>query len=216
MLALADSIAPGKPIHVVAHDWGASVGYAMAFMAAKRVAKLIVLNGVHPLPFQHALINDPEQRAASQYIGFLRRDDAATLLGADNCKRMFDFLTGGFGGGRWVTDAKRACYLDAWTQPGAIEGMVSWYKATPLKVPTPGEVVTSDPLAQINPAMLRVRMLHLVLWGVEDKALRPSCRAGLEQYCDALTSIDVPGADHWIVHQQPDLVTREIKTFLAA
>lgn len=216
MLALAEQLAPGKPINVVAHDWGASVGYGMAMFAPRRISKLVVLNGVHPLPFQRALIHDPEQRAASQYIRFLRRDDSATLLSADNFARVFAMLSGDFGGGRWLTAAKKAGYLDAWSQPGAMEAMVSWYKATPLVVPGADETVTADPLAHINPELMRVRIPHLLLWGLEDKALRPSCRAGLEHQCGSLEVIDVPNADHWIAHQQPDLVVEHIRRFFAA
>jgi epoxide hydrolase 4 len=216
MFALADVLAPGKPIHLVGHDWGASVAYMMAFLQPQRIAKLVVLNGVHPVPFQRALISDPEQRASSQYIRFLRRDDAAGLLLADNCRRTLDFLTGGFGGGRWLTPELQQAYLTAWQQPGAMEGMVSWYKATPLLVPKPGEAVTADPLGHLNASMVRVRMPHLLLWGLEDKALRPSCREGLAGFCDDLRVVDVAGADHWIVHQQPDRVTTEIRHFFGA
>ena len=216
MLALADEIAPGRPIHLVAHDWGASVAYMMAFMAPQRISKLIVLNGVHPVLFQRALINDPEQAAASQYIHFLRRDDAARLLLENNGRRLLDFLERGFGAGRWLTDAKRTGYLNAWQQPRAVEAMVNWYKATPLVIPKPGETIAADPLAHIPPGTVRVKMPHLLLWGVEDKALRPSCIEGLDAYCDSLSVRTIAGADHWIVHQQTDHIVREIKAFLAA
>jgi epoxide hydrolase 4 len=216
MLALADQVAPGRPIHLVAHDWGASVAYMMAFMAPNRIAKLIVLNGVHPIPFQRALIHDPDQTAASQYIHFLRRDDAGRLLLENGAHRLFAFLTGGFGGGRWLTGERRAAYLDAWQRPGAMEGMVSWYKATPLVVPRPGEAFTADPLAHIARDSVRVRMPHLVLWGEEDKALRLSCLDGLGALCDALTIHHIAAADHWIVHQQTDAVVTLIQDFLAA
>jgi epoxide hydrolase 4 len=213
MVAVCDALAPGRPIHLVGHDWGASVAYMMTFLQPKRIAKLVVLNGVHPVPFQRALLEDPEQRAASQYMRFLRRADAAALLLEDGCRRTLALLTNGFGAGRWLTEELKGRYLAAWQQPGAMEGMVSWYKATPLVVPAEGEVAGDDPLAKINAAMVRVRMPHLVVWGMEDKALRPSCRAGLDAFCDDLRVIEVPNADHWIVHQQPALVAREIKAF---
>jgi epoxide hydrolase 4 len=217
MFALADALAPGKPIHLVGHDWGASIAYMMAFLQPQRIAKLAILNGVHPVPFQRALINDPEQRAASQYIRFLRRDDAAALLGADGCQRTLQFLTAGFGGGRWLTDALRETYLKAWQQPGALEGMVSWYKATPMLVPAIGEDVAIDPIARMPVAMMRIRMPHLLLWGGEDKALRPSCTDGLEAFCDnSFKRVDIAGADHWIVHQHPDRVVTELRTFIGA
>jgi epoxide hydrolase 4 len=216
MFALAEAIAPGRPIHLVGHDWGASVAYMMAFLQPKKIAKLVILNGVHPGPFQQALLHDPEQRAASQYIRFLRRDDAAPLLLEDGCRRTLALLTNGFGAGRWLTDELKAKYLAAWQQPGAMEGMVSWYKATPMSVPEVGAPVDGDPMARIKPDLMRVRMPHLLIWGLEDKALRPSCRAGLEAYCDDLRVVDVADADHWIVHQHPELVAREIRAFCGA
>ena len=37
---------------------------------------------------------------------------------------------------------------------------------------------------------------------------------GLEQYVADLTIERVPDADHWIVHQKPDLVNQRIRSFL--
>ena len=216
MLSLADVLSPRRPFHLVAHDWGASVAYMMAFVAPARIMSLTVANGVHPLPFQNAILTDPEQRAASQYMRFLRRDDAAELLRADNFRRLLRFMTEGFGGGTWMTDAQKAAYIEAWSQPGALEAMVSWYKATTLVVPVPDEVIADNPMARINPDMVRVRMPHLLLWGREDKALRPSCIAGLETYCDDLTVKHIEGADHWIIHQQPAQVTAHMRAFIDA
>ena len=215
MLELAQHVSPNRKFHLVAHDWGASVGYVMSFMAPARIASFTVLNGVHPIPFQHALIHDAEQRAASQYMRFLRREDSAALLSANTFERVLEFLTRGFGGGRWMTDEKRAGYLQAWGHPGAMEGMVSWYKATPLVVPLPGEAVADDAPARMDPAMMRVRMPHQVIWGMQDKALRPVTRDGLAALCDHLVLHEVADADHWIVHQKPDEVRTLIGAFIA-
>ncbi len=214
MLDLAASLAPGRLFHLVAHDWGASVGYMMAFLAPARLASFTVLNGVHPVPFQRALIDDPAQRAASQYIRFLRRDDAAARLLADDCRRVFDILTTGFGGGAWLTPEKRAGYLEAWTQPGAMEAMVAWYKATTLVVPEPGESVAQNPISAVDPAKVRVAMPHQVIWGMQDKALLPSARAGLADLCASLEVHEVADADHWIIHQKPDLVRSLVRSFV--
>ena len=214
MLELADRLSPGRKFHLVAHDWGASVGYLMSFMAAPRIASLTVCNGVHPIPFQNALIHDPEQRVASQYIRFLRRDDSAALLSANDFARLQEFLTRGFGGGRWLTEEKRQGYLAAWGQPGAMEAMVAWYKATPLVVPLPDDVVDGDPMAHLDRAAVRVRMPHQVIWGMQDKALRPATRAGLGDLCDDLVMHEIADADHWIIHQKPDEVSGLVRAFI--
>lgn len=213
MLALADALAPDKPIHLVGHDWGASIAYMMAFLAPARIAKLVVINGVHPVPFQRALLDDPEQRAASQYIRFLKRPEAAELLLADGCRRGLRFLTEGFGGGRWLTEAMKARYLEEWQRPGAMEAMTGWYKASPLVVPAVGETPAVDPLARLDPAMMQVRMPHLVLWGMGDKALLPSCRAGLDAFAPGLRVVEIADADHWVVHQQPDRIVTDVRGF---
>lgn len=215
MLDLAAHLSPNRKFHLVAHDWGASVGYMMSFMAAPRIASFTVLNGVHPVPFQRALINDPAQRAASQYMRFLRQDDSAEVLSANNFQRLIETLSGGFGAGRWLTEEKRRGYLEAWSQPGAVAAMVSWYKATPLAVPLPDEKVSVDPMAQLNAAAVRVRMPHQVIWGMQDKALLPVARAGLAEFCDDLVVHEIADADHWIVHQKPDEVRALLASFIA-
>ena len=214
MLDLAQVYSIGRPFHVVAHDWGASVGYMMAFMAPDRVATLTVLNGVHPVPFQEALINDPEQRAASQYMRFLRRDDAGKIMSENNFERVLQMLSRGFDGGAWLTEARKVGYLNAWVHPGAMDAMVSWYKATPIVVAAPGEAVAANPLATVDRDTVRVRMPHQVIWGLQDKALLPSARAGLAAFCDDLTVHEFADADHWIVHQKPAEVTALIKAFI--
>ena len=59
-------------------------------------------------------------------------------------------------------------------------------------------------------------MPTLVIWGEGDIALLPSLLDGLEAFVPNLRIVRVPGATHWIVHEQPALVAREIGAFLAA
>jgi len=38
---------------------------------------------------------------------------------------------------------------------------------------------------------------------------------GLDQYVDHLTIRRIPAGSHWVVHEQPELITRAIQEFLA-
>lgn len=214
MLQVAERFSPGRRFHLVAHDWGASVGYMMSFMAPQKLASFTVCNGVHPVPFQRALIEDPAQRLASQYIRFLRRDDSAKILTENNCERLLQMLRRGFDGGRWMTDAMRKGYLEAWQQPWAMEAMVSWYKATPLVVGAPEEEIDHSAGLAIDLDKVRVRMPHQVIWGTRDTALLQSARKGLDALCSDLTVHEFPDADHWIVHQKPAEVSALIGSFI--
>jgi epoxide hydrolase 4 len=213
VLALADQLSPGRPFSIVGHDWGASVGYAAAIAAPRRVAKLVVINGVHPGAFQRALLQDEGQRAASAYIHDLRQPGAEACLVANGYEKLLGML-GRFGARLWLTPAKETAYRQAWAAPGALTGMLNWYRATPLMVPKVGELVDAAALLKLDPARLRVRMPHLVIWGMEDRALLPVARAALAEYCDSLVVREIARADHWLVHQQTEQVTRLIGAFL--
>ncbi|MEC9311237.1 MAG: alpha/beta hydrolase, partial [Pseudomonadota bacterium] len=66
----------------------------------------------------------------------------------------------------------------------------------------------------MDPEKLRVRMPHLLVWGLGDSALLPEATEGLETYCDDLTRVEIEGADHWLVHQRPDEVAQILRTWL--
>ena len=215
ILALGDHLSPGRPFVLVAHDWGASVGYAAAIAAPGRVSKLVVINGVHPGPFQRALIEDEAQRQASTYMHYLRDPRAEAGLSANNFEKLLGMLSR-FGPQLWLTPEKRAGYLEAWSQPGALTGMLNWYRATPLVVPRPGEAVDPAKVPKLDPAQLRVRMPHLVIWGMDDRALLPVTRATLTDYCDNLTVVEIAGADHWVVHQKTSDVVGHVRRFIEA
>ena len=215
ILALGEHYSPDRPFALVAHDWGASVGYATAIAAPNRVAKLVVINGVHPGPFQRALMEDEAQRKASAYIHYLRDAKAEERLSANNFEKLLGMLSR-FGPQPWLTAEKRASYLEAWSQPGALTGMLNWYRATPIVVPKEGETVDPASVPKLDPAQLRVRMPHLVVWGMDDRALLPVTRATLADYCDNLTVREIAGADHWVVHQKTDEVIDLIRGFLGA
>ena len=215
VLALGEHYSPNRPFVLVAHDWGASVGYATAIAAPNRVAKLVVINGMHPGPFQRALMEDEAQRRASAYIHYLRAPEAEERLSANNFEKLLGMLSR-FGPQPWLTPQKRAGYLQAWAQPGALTGMLNWYRATPIVVPKEGEASDLATLPKLDPAQLRVRMPHLVVWGMDDRALLPVTRATLADYCDSLVVREIAGADHWVVHQKTDEVIGLIRGFLSA
>jgi len=213
VLALGDQLSPGRPFALVGHDWGASVAYATAIAAPARISGLAVINGVHPGPFQRALIEDEGQRQASSYIPYLRDLRAEERLSANGFEKLIGMLVR-FGPQPWLTPERRAAYIEAWSMPGALTGMLNWYRASPLLVPAPGEAVDPAKVVKLDPAQLRIRMPHLVIWGMDDRALPPSARATLADYCDNLTVHEIAGADHWVVHQRPADVVAHLKAFL--
>ncbi|GHF66017.1 alpha/beta fold hydrolase [Seohaeicola zhoushanensis] len=211
MAALIEGLGRGKVV-VLGHDWGAAVAYGLAMFRPDLVARLVIANGVHPAPFQKALIEDPAQREASQYIRFLRRTDSQDILAEDDFDRMFRFFSSKMNLG-WMTPERLAEYKAEWARDGRLGTMIHWYRASPLVVPAMGE--DPGPLPALPREKLMVRMPHLLLWGADDKALLPVATEGLEDFAPDLTRITLQGCDHWLFHQKPEEAAAAVRDWLA-
>ncbi len=202
---LAKLLSPDRPFVLAGHDWGASVAYAFAMRHADRVERLVIANGVHPGPFQTALLNDRGQIEASQYFHLLRSDKAERVLSENSFERLFGML-GGFSDVPFLDVDTKAAYAEAWGQPGALTGMINWYRASPIHVPQAGKPVDADKALVIDTDRLQIVMPHLLIYGVEDRALRPAAFNDIETFAPQVERHDVAGAGHWILHEKPDLV----------
>ncbi len=196
---------------LVAHDWGGDVAWSFSIAHPQRVAKLVILNAPHPVPFARALAGDAGQQAASQYMNWLRRPGSEAVLARDGFARLDDFFLR-LGGAAWFRGEVRDAYHAAWAQPGAIAGAVAYYRASPLHPPS-----GDDPGAarlQLADSDFVVRTKTLVVWGERDTALRPVLLEGLERLVPDLRVVRLPAATHWLVHEQPQRVIREIAEFV--
>ena len=199
---------------LVAHDWGGAVAWNFAVQRRALLQRLVIVNSPHPATFLRELQHSPAQQAASAYMNFLCRPDAAALLAANDFARLWPFLTtrgdAAPPGGGWLTDAVRAQYRDVWS--AGLQGGLNYYRASPLRPPTPGD--ESLMTLRFPPEFVTVRVPTLVLWGEGDVALLPALLDGLEAYVPKMRLVRVPDASHWIVHEQPALVAREIEVTL--
>lgn len=197
-------------VTLVGHDWGAAVAYAAAFALPDRIENLIVMNGVHPTCFQHALATGGPQSAASGYIDWLRKPGVEDALREDS----FACLTGLFAAHMdmsWMTPDVRETYLREWSRPGAVEGMASWYRVSPVEVARPGQPIPLPDWARVE---MHVTMPHLLIWGANDTALLPEATQGLEALCEDLTRVTLDGCDHWLHHQKPREVAQTMEAWL--
>jgi pimeloyl-ACP methyl ester carboxylesterase len=78
LTTVLDELGIGKA-HVVGHDWGAGVAWALALMAPERVEKLVVLSVGHP-----AVERTLEQREKSWYMLLFQFPEAEEILRKDD------------------------------------------------------------------------------------------------------------------------------------
>ncbi|MGA7434191.1 MAG: alpha/beta hydrolase [Solirubrobacterales bacterium] len=214
MLELATAFFGGRRFDLAGHDFGASVAYALVFTAPERVDRLVIVNGAHPVCLQEALIDDPEQAAASEYFHTVREPDAGAKAAADDFRSSFENIEQ-HSARPWLTDDLRARYRDAWEGPERLDAMFNWYRSSPIVVPVIGRELPEAPLYGATSQNFRVPMPHLLVWGLDDKALLPESRTRLPEFCDDLTVREVEGADHWILHTHPEVAASLIGTYLA-
>jgi pimeloyl-ACP methyl ester carboxylesterase len=199
---------------LVAHDWGGGVAWAFANRYPELVEKLIIINSPHPSVFARELLDNPEQRRASEYMNLFRSADAEKLLSADNYAYMADILFRW--GSQWrLTPEKRQRYIEAWSQPGALTGGLNYYRISPLHPATSeAEASIIRQIAQAPRQMFAVTIPTLVIWGELDEALLVGNLDGLEQFVDHLTVHRLADATHWVVHEKGVQVNSLIRSFL--
>ena len=199
----------GRPAALVAHDWGGAGAWNLAVQQPGLIERLVIINSPHPGTFLRELQHNPAQQAASAYMNFLCREDAEALLAEDDYARLWPFFTG-MGSGAWLDEATKQQYREVWR--AGLTGPLNYYRASPMRPPT-----ADDPAAaklHFTADQVTVHVPTLVVWGEADTALPPALVDGLDAYVPDLSLLRVPGATHWIVHEQPALVVRALRDFL--
>ncbi len=220
--ALIHEVSPDQPLAaLVAHDWGGAVAWSFAVQHADAIQRLVIINSPHPASFLRELQHSPEQQAASRYMNFLCRPDAERLLRENDFARLWPFFLNTRTNmaatmttkpaDSWLTGSVRDQYRAVWNQ--GLNGALNYYRASPLKPPlTPDDAVMK---LSFTADFATVHVPTLVIWGEADTALPVGLLNGLEDFVPGMHLVRVPGASHWIVHEQPGLVAAEIDSFLA-
>jgi pimeloyl-ACP methyl ester carboxylesterase len=197
---------------LVGHDWGGAVAWAAALRGDPRLTRLAIINAPHPVIFQKSLIEDADQRAASQYITAFRTPGLEQAVEAMGWDSFFDKSFGGHVDLALIPPEEKAQYLADWTQPGVFTAMLNWYRAAAVMVPPPSVTV---PLPDfLLKAFPKVKVPTLVVWGMRDKALLPLQLDGLDTLVEQLTVARVPGAGHFVPWEAPQAVAAALKPFL--
>jgi pimeloyl-ACP methyl ester carboxylesterase len=190
--------------HVVAHDWGGAVAWHLAHKRPAHLETLTILNSPHPRLFLKRM-RGIEQFVASWYMFAFQLPLAERLL----ARRDFATLKGIFRTqprikGAYDDEDLRA-YRESWEQPGALTAMLAWYRTAMRGARrSRGGDVTRD----------RVTVPTLVFWGMDDEALPPGNLDGLEDVVENLKIVRLPNCSHWVMHDAPRIVNRELLTFL--
>ncbi|HZC38380.1 MAG TPA: alpha/beta fold hydrolase, partial [Sphingomicrobium sp.] len=94
IFALADALGL-ESFALIGHDWGGAVAWSAALRGHPRLTRLAIINAPHPVVFQKSLIENADQRAASQYITAFRVPGFEKLAKRNGYEWFFDRTFGG-------------------------------------------------------------------------------------------------------------------------
>lgn len=206
LIALADHLSIDR-FTLIGHDWGGAIAWMAALGRPDRVERLVIVNAPHPFLFQRALIEEPEQRKASQYITRFRDTTIDRGLTGAGLERFLGstfakHITGAIAG------EDKAAYLDEWSQPGAMTAMLNWYRASGVIVPAMGEDAPRP--AFLDKPFPPVTQDTLVIWGMRDTALLPVLVDDLGPFVPKLT-VEKIDAGHFVPWEKPEAVVAALR-----
>jgi pimeloyl-ACP methyl ester carboxylesterase len=196
VLAVADQLGIER-FHLVGHDWGAAVGWALVMTRPERVISWSALSIAHSLAFIEAVRNDREQRRKSAYILLFRLPwlpEALLAWGGHLLLRRVMY--------RWMPNPAAREYLAVFAEPGALTSVLNWYRAM-------GRRAGLD----ANPD---ITLPVLFIWGNRDPAAGRSAVDDTARYVHGEYRFMELDAGHWLMERRTEAVLEAIQAHLDA
>lgn len=185
VLALLDAAGLASA-HVVGHDWGGAVAWALAARAPERVRTLTVLSTPHPAALVRAMVGG-DQALRSTYMALFQLPVLPEWLLA----RQLEGLLRRSG----LPAEPAARYTARLAEPGALSASLGWYRAVPLSLKEPTG---------------RVRVPTTYVWGERDAALGARAAEDTARYVLAPYEFRRLAAGHWLPERHPDEVVEAV------
>jgi pimeloyl-ACP methyl ester carboxylesterase len=187
VVALAETI--GRPVHLVGHDWGAAVGWAVAAQHRELVRTWTAVSVPHPAGFAKAMVTSG-QALRSWYMGFFQLPFVPEWLGRT---RVFEEWLRGSG----MDDESLERFREEMVADGALGGGLMWYRALPLPGPAP--------------TVGKVRVPTTFVWSDGDVAVDAAGGRHTPDLVDApYEYVELDGVSHWIPTEAPEPLTAAI------
>ena len=192
MLAILDSLGIDRA-HVVGHDWGAAVAWAIGSLLPDRVDQLVVLSVGHPLAFLGA---GYEQREKSWYMLLFQFEGIAEQWISDN--DWYNFR-------EWANHPDTEGVIAELEKPGSLTAALNYYRAN----------VSPQALISPPPELPAVPVPTMGVWSTNDLALTEQQMTGSADHVSGPWRYErIEGPGHWMQLEAPDTVNELLLDFL--
>jgi pimeloyl-ACP methyl ester carboxylesterase len=190
VIALLDA-AGVERAHVVGHDWGGSVAWALGMWHPERLASLTTLSTPHPAAFKRAM-RTSSQLLRSWYMIAWQVPAVPEWLVAPSTPRGQQRLSRGLERSGLPADRARF-YAERLAAPGALTGGLNWYR---------GIVFTRS-----GKPPRAVSVPTLYIYGPEDPFLGKLAVDLTQPWVTGFYQLEIlPGAGHWLPECNPEPV----------
>jgi len=193
LLAILDSLGLERA-HIVGHDWGAAIAWAVGSLVPDRVDQLVALSVGHPSSFIDAGI---EQREKSWYMLLFQFEGIAEKwLSNNDWANMRD----------WASHPDADDVIAELEKSGSLTPALNYYRAN-----VPPQALIEPPL-QLPP----VKASTMGVWSTGDIALTEKQMTGSEAHVEGPWRYErVDGPGHWMQLEAPNAVNELLLDFLA-
>jgi pimeloyl-ACP methyl ester carboxylesterase len=192
---------PGRPAHVVGHDWGGAIAYHLAAMHPEAVDRLAVVNAPHPSVMAKHIWR-PAQLKRSWYMFYFQLPVLPERRISANGGAVIPFVIR-----RNLVDKDRVpmeklqAYAKNLATPEAARAALAYYRSAIRGVLTPSG------LRRLLRGYPRIRAPFRLIWGEEDAALRRELTLGMEPYFEQPVEVRyLPGVGHFAPLEAPGKV----------
>jgi pimeloyl-ACP methyl ester carboxylesterase len=208
IIGLIEAVSPGRPVHLLAHDWGAAIAWQVATVAPERLSTLVVMDVPHPAVFEQFLREDRAQRRASRYMGLLANPAAPRALASLPPRRLDSLYQRNLNDRSVFSAEDAAVYRAAFAEPGDWRPPLAYYVAM-------RERRAAARLGRASGEPAPIEVATLVLWGEDDAYVlhtmaQPSCER-VSARCEVTTW---PETGHWLQWERPREVVERFRAFI--
>jgi len=203
--ALVDASGAGS-VTLISHDWGAIIAWYFAMRKIRPLERLVIMNAPHPVAAEPAFRTWKQLRSSWYAMFFQLPWLPEALLRARGYRAVGEAMRSTSVHRERFPDAALAVFREAAAQPGALTGMLNYYRAF---------VRGGGSLRQKKLGTPVIETPTLMIWGEQDVALTKATTHGTEAYVSDLTLRYLPGVSHWVQQDDPDSVNRILRAWLS-